>query len=395
MLKSIEFSSEERRKIQSERAEVEDKLLGNIIRFDNGRELLVAGDMYPGIWLEHNQDNYFLADYCPEKAWESQQFFMENQFADGLIPFAFTVRPLEGFPPPRSHLQCIWPFTRCAFEIAQKSHRPLSDFEAIYRAGGRYDDWLAKNRDKSGMGLVEMYCEWDTGHDGSPRVTTDGIPHACPDFDAANMPDIPCMPLVSADLSAMFFGNRMALAELAEYLGKQDEAALWKQKAAKIKQRMREYLYDPEEQFYFDRGPQGFRKYRSEHITRLFLNEVCDQTEFETIFDRWFRQDGHGFAAPFPIPSIAIDDPAFSHGQKNSWGGNSQALTMLRAYFWSKRYGIQDEYRHWLFLWLKAHLDFNNNFPQEIDPMDGYPIGTGRDYTPALILFLLAEKELH
>ena len=53
-----------------------------------GVPLLKAGDIYNGIWLEHNQDCYFVARYMPEIAWASQDVFIRYQREDGLLPFA-------------------------------------------------------------------------------------------------------------------------------------------------------------------------------------------------------------------------------------------------------------------------------------------------------------------
>ena len=54
---------------------------------------------------------------------------------------------------------------------------------------------------------MEMYCEWGTGHDNDRRVTDGGIPETCPGNDAANMPDLEVMPILSVDLSCMRYGN--------------------------------------------------------------------------------------------------------------------------------------------------------------------------------------------
>ena len=43
---------------------------------------------------------------------------------------------------------------------------------------------------------------------------------------------------------------------------------------------------------------------------------------------------------------------------------------------------------------LRSALDNGITFPQELNPFTGVPIGNGRDYTPAIILFLEGLKEL-
>jgi len=206
------------------------------------------------------------------------------------------------------------------------------------------------------------------------------------------MPNLPIMPVLSVDLSAMLYGNRMALAELAATLGKDHEAALWHEQAAEIKASIDAWLYCAEDDFYYDRDSRGLRKYRTEHITRLFLNRVLDQDAFDRIYPRYFHDPEH-FMPAYPIPAVAIADPHFvKECPKNSWGANTQALTTLRAIFWLQDYGRTDDLQRLLLRWMRAFIAYDSKFPQEINPFTGAPIGTGVNYTPSLIIFLEAAK---
>ncbi len=83
-----------------------------------------------------------------------------------------------------------------------------------------------------------MYCEYDTGHDKSPRVRDGGIPHTCPDREASRMPEIACMPIIAPDLSAMLYSYRVALSEMAKALGLKSESAAWLEKSDKTKRQL-------------------------------------------------------------------------------------------------------------------------------------------------------------
>lgn len=393
------FSSEEKARIRDWSGAVRVALLANRRQFEQHPvPLLLAGDVYRGIWLEHNQDNIFLADYDPESAWASQQAFMRYQREDGLLPFVLPLDTKTGYfkcEAGYGQVQCIFPFTRCAMTIAQKTGQSEETLAAIYQAGSRYDRWFGKYRNRRGTGLAEMFCEWDTGHDNDPRVTDDGIPHGCPDKDAVNMPDLPIMPILSVDLSAMLYGNRMALAKLATMLGKDQEAALWREQAADIKTKIDTWLYCAEDDFYYDRDSRGLRKYRTEHITRLFLNRVLDQDVFDRIYTRYFH-DPKEFMPAYPIPAVSVSDPHFvKECPKNCWGANTQGLTTLRAIFWMKDYGREDDLQRLLLRWMRAFITYDSNFPQELNPFTGAPIGTGVNYSPTLIIFLEAAKLLN
>ena len=353
--------------------------------------VFIAGSVYNGTWLEHNQDCFFAAEFYPEEAWETQKIFMEHQMQCGLIPYSFRYHP---FKVCFTQLQTVWPFARCAMEIAKILDRPEEDFARIYDAGYRYDLWLAQNRDRSGSGLVEMFCAYDTGHDNSRRVTDGDIPNACPGTFAGNMPETDCMPVIAADLSAMRYGGLTALAELAEKLDKPRQAEEHRREAEKLKEKIFALLYDAEDEFFYDRAPQGLRKYRTEHITRMFLNRVVDQPLFDRICQRYIESEAH-FNAPFPLPSVSLSDPSFDRRFKtNCWGGNTQALTQLRALLWMDHYGRGDLLEEMMRRTLRAYLDHENPFTQEIHPLTGEPLGECGGYVPAMLFFHRAVKRL-
>ncbi|MBI4975937.1 MAG: hypothetical protein HZC28_00550 [Spirochaetes bacterium] len=392
------FTDQEKSLIRAKAAGAKQALLANVKQFGQSPvPLLIAGEVYAGIWLEHNQDNVFLAEYHPEAAWASQQVFMDHQREDGLLPFMFPLQMKGSYfntPVPYWHVQCIYPFARCALEIAVKLGKDEKTFDSIYRCASKYDDWFVKFRNRSGSGLVEMYCEWDTGHDNSPRVMDGGIPHGCPDKEAKNMPDLPIMPVLSVDLSAMLYGNRMALADLAARLGKGADEMRWNEKASELKSRMKEKLYDAADDFYYDRDTNGLRKYRSEHITRLFMNRVLDQSEFDSIYNRYFTVDSEFWTA-FPFPAMSVSDPHFvKECPKNCWGANTQALTVLRTLFWMEHYGKKKELHEVMYRWLKAFISHDNKFTQEINPFTGAPVSNGTNYSPSLIMFIESAKTL-
>ena len=401
MLPPEPFSADAVSRINARVPQVRQALLDNLSIFPQYPEvpLLKAGDQYEGIRLEHNQDNYFLAEYAPESAWGSQEAFMRFQRADGLLPFALPRLYQQkgdyfyGYPCCYWHVQTIWPFARCAMEIARRTGRPEADFDRIYRCAAAYDNWFVRHRCEAESGLPAMFCEYDTGHDNAPRVTDGGIPHSCPDLDANNRPDLPIMPILSVDLSAALYGGRTALAELAEQLGKSAEAAEWRAKAGATRLAIRHFLYDEADEFYYDRSPAGLRKYRTEHVTRLFLNQVLTQEEFDRVYERYFCTPGREFLPPYPLPSSSIDDPSFRHGVRNCWGGNTQALTSLRALFWMKYYHREADREALLLRWMKAFEEHpESTFQQELDPFTGAPIGDGVNYTPTVLLFLEAAR---
>jgi len=88
MIPTTSFTEQEKSLLLSRTDTIRAALTGNIRKLEQyPHPVLLVGDCYPGIWLEHNQDNVFLAEYAPEAAWAAQTIFMDFQREDGLLPF--------------------------------------------------------------------------------------------------------------------------------------------------------------------------------------------------------------------------------------------------------------------------------------------------------------------
>lgn len=352
--------------------------------------VIVCGKEYPGKWLEHNLDDVGYYDFDPQVAMDGHRLFVEMQTAEGMLP-TFVARP--GWAACKTALgtcqvQSLVPLATSALILFRRSG-DRRFLEEVCLACERYDAWLMKYRNTLGTGLLEMFCEFDTGHDKSPRVRDGGLPHSCPDFDARKCPDNPILPIVSCDLSAMLYGARTSLAEMASLLGRPEEAAQWREKADRTRARLIEYCFDEEDCFFYDVDRRGEkRKYHSEHITRIFMNKVCDQTRFDAIYERWFA-DTKAFATPYPIASMALSDPSFDHSfPPNSWACWSQALTAQRTSLWMEEYGRSTDYERLMLAWIDAISRSPRRFTQEIHPVTGEMSECAEYYTPTMLIYM-------
>jgi hypothetical protein len=343
--------------------------------------VLVEGSVYPGVWLEcAPQEGEVYSALRPDIARNNHLIFFALQKEDGQLPCSVKMNSV-GF----GQIQMVVPIAATAWELVQKwGDNEL--LEKAYTACGRWDEWLRRYRNTRGTGLCEGFCTYDTGHDNSPRWK--GIPNRCPDADARKCPPVPGMPRLCPDLSATVYGGRVALAAMAKALGKQDEADRWAEDAETIRKLIIEKLYSPEDAAFYDLDTENhFIRIRGDVISRVLGEHVVDAKLFETIYQRQIHNP-KAFWAPYPLPSIALDDPAFVRPiPRNSWGGATQALTALRAPRWMEYYGKPADLAWMMQRWIKA-ISRHTEFRQQIDPLTGdFTQMDPSDYSPAALVF--------
>lgn len=326
--------------------------------------VLIEGANYAGIWQEcgpHESLVYSL--FRPDVARNSHMTFFVLQRDDGQLP-ANNKRTEAGF----GQIQMAVPIAATAWDLAQRT----GDDELLHKAYescAHWDSWLMRYRNTRGTGLVEGFCTYDTGHDNSPRWA--GMPNQCPGKDAKICPQAPGLPRLCPDLSATVYGGRVALAAMARALGKGADADRWTESAERIRQLILAKLYLPEEAAFYDLDAQGhFVRIRSDVLSRVCGEHVVDQRAFDELWERQIHNP-KAFWAPYPLPSIALDDPAFVRPiPANSWGGASQALTALRAPRWFEHYGKAAELAFLMRRWCEA-IQRDGAFRQQMDPVTG------------------------
>ncbi len=372
-------------------------------RYD--RPVLIEGAVYPGIWQEcgpheglvYGTLSHYVTEPDPTKsplaiARNNHMAFFALQYPEGHESAGQIPASIKTTEAGYGQIQMVVPIAATAWELAQ-----LTDDDELlvtaYNACSRWDAWLRAYRDSRKTGLVEGFCTYDTGHDNSPRWA--GIPNRCPNADARQCPTIDTLPRLCPDLSATVFGARMALAHMATALGKGDEAARWHDDAEKIRQLIIDRLYDPKDAAFYDLDAKNnFVRVRSDVNSRVLGEHVLKRYDdhHKSIFEAlWTRQihNPKAFWAPYPLTSIAMDDPTFVRPiPRNSWGGASQALTALRVPRWMEYYGKRAEMNHLMQQWCEAimrHIEFR----QQMDPLTGdFTQADPSGYSPAALVFL-------
>lgn len=342
--------------------------------------VLIEGGSYRGIWLECGPlEGLVYEKHAPGISKACHEVFFHHQREDGYLPCW-----VSGDKAGSHSIQMVVPIAATALETAD-----LTGDEAFlaraYEACSRWDQWLSANRNTRGTGLCEAFCQFDTGHDGSPRFM--GLPCESPGDDASVCPQAGRLPYLAPDLSATVYGGRIALAAMANRLGKPGDANAWREKAEEIRQLIIKHCYDPEDESFYDLDvDSNFIRIRGDALTRVFGEHVVDQPMFERIYAHHIKNPD-AFWTPYPLPSIAADDPSFVQElPRNSWGGASQALTALRAPRWFEYYGKSTDLTHLMRRWVEAILRAPA-FMQQMNPWTG-DFSTSEGYSPAMCVFI-------
>lgn len=328
------------------------------------RPVLIEGSVYRGIWMECGPHEALVyRKFRPDVARDSHLTFFELQRADGQLPANNKVTETSF-----GQIQMVVPIAATAWELARASGDGEL-LERAYAACGAWDAWLRRHRDTRGTGLIEGFCTYDTGHDNSPRWA--GLPNQCPNKDAKRHHDIATLPRLCPDLSATMVGARRAMAAMARALGKGSEGDRWEAEAEALRGRILSRLYSDEDAAFYDEDALGKPvKVRSDILSRVCGEHIPDQALFDSLWERQIHKSG-AFWPAFPLPSIALDDPAFVRPiPANSWGGASQALTALRAGRWMDHYGRSAEFSTMMEAWCGA-IQRDPSFRQQIDPVTG------------------------
>jgi hypothetical protein len=194
------------------------------------------------------------------------------------------------------------------------------------------------------------------------------------------------LPRLCPDLSATVYGARRALSAMARALGKANDADRWDESAEKLRALIVAKLYSAEDAAFYDVDAHGkFVRIRSDVISRVCGERVVSQDIFDQLWERQLHNP-KAFWTRYPLPSIAMDDPAFvSPIPANSWGGASQALTALRAPRWLEYYGKAAELGELMDRWCEA-IAKDMSFRQQMDPVSGvFTPGGAPGYSPAAL----------
>ena len=210
----------------------------------SGIPVLREGAKYDGVWLETQPmggEMYACRDSVT--ALGNHLIFIKYQRRDGKMPGMISRSyPWRGVTPHHDWMQGDF-FSRSALRMYYLISRDKNYLKLLYDSLCDFDDYLWTYRDTDGDGCLETFCTWDTGDDNNTRLLSRGVAHAehgCIRNELAPV-GYGDMPFESAEYMAYSYSQRSVLAEISDILGN-GEGDKWRQKAAEVKARFKEYL---------------------------------------------------------------------------------------------------------------------------------------------------------
>ena len=361
---SVSFRTEDEA-LQRVYDSAEAKCRGNLQSF-GGRTVLVEGGGYEKIWLETQPmggEMYALRNL--EAAKNNCALFMEHQRADGRLP---------------GSIQCVNGRVEPQFNKYQGFCFPFPALNLYYLLG-RDPDWLLRLREclvrfdaclwntrrLDDSGLLYSFCVYDTGEDLALRYGD------APCWWESDQPPqgYQTVPMASMDVTSWSYASRNTLAVISRMQGKQDEAEAWERKAKAVAAALKQRLWDDRRGTLYDRDKDG------NPIDILCHNPLrCMYWDSlsQPMADRFVREhllNPAEFWTPFPLPSVAVCDPAFRNAPENNWSGQPEGLTYQRAILALENYGY-DRLVTRLGGKLTAAVAENGcRFTQQFDPFTG------------------------
>jgi glycogen debranching enzyme len=236
----------------------------------------------------------------------------------------------------------------------------------MYARVKRHHEWLAKNRDLDGDGLLTIISPFESGMDWKPsydlalgyprRVTAQrlytsrlyrkgvgvDLANFVRRYDLARIRRHARFLVKDAGFNAVYAWDLECMERLAPIAG--DDPALFAERRRRVLRSMLELMYDEKDAAFYDLREPSSEKLRVRTPTIFFplaLPEL-DTSIAERVLESHFDRE-HEFAAPLPIPSLELRDPAFFPGETPFlWRGPTWAFINWFLYHALRKRGLRD-----------------------------------------------------
>lgn len=281
----------------------------------------------------------------------------------------FQTKPGLGINLVRSHMSALIQPPLVA-QALQRIWRATGDREFLQEMLPKLKklfNWLAVNRDFDGDGLITIITPFESGMDwkpsydpvvGFPRQKADkrlfwkviGIDfrNFMRNYNQEKIKKRDRFRVKDVGFNTIYVQNLRAMAQLCEEVGENEEARKYRDRATRVKDSMIKLMYDEEDAAFYDVYGKENKKLRILTATVFYPVVIDDMPEeySRKVMDRHFFNEKE-FHTKYPIPSLAINDPAFYPGHSMFiWRGPTWIVNNWFMHKFLMHQGYGDEARH-------------------------------------------------
>ncbi len=253
-----------------------------------------------------------------DMAWEAIEAVLSFQRADGFIAHTLSPDHTSDITQPPILAWAVW-------ELYQLGH-DIDRLRRAYPALCRYLEWDLTHRDSGEAGLLA----WHIGDNPLSRSGESGMDNS-PRFDQEG-------PWAAVDFNAYAAAEMEYLSAMARVLGREEEAARWAERRARLVRALNERLWDEEAGFYFDRRVGGDLS-PVKAVSGFLPMWAGVATAEQAARLVTHLQNPDEFWSAFPVPSVALNDPTHS---EDMWRGSTWINTNYFIIQGLRRYGYME-----------------------------------------------------
>ncbi len=251
----------------------------------------------------HMLENRWMSD--PDLARGSLRTFIANQREDGGFRGYIDLNHYRQ----EMFYHANWGRAVMALDAVHPSDTFLSE---AYDGLKKYASYFDKERDDEVSGMYDIDNHYETGQEYMHRYTA-----VDPNADRDNWGEV--FQLKGVDVTVYLYELKRALAAMADRLGRHDEAELWSLEADRTRDAVRERMWDPAEEMFFDIDPASGRRTGVKAATCFYPYFTDIVTADHLAGLKRHLLSPKEFWTPWPVPSTSVDDPTFS--AEPNWKG--------------------------------------------------------------------------
>ncbi|MBI3586934.1 MAG: hypothetical protein HY088_07385 [Ignavibacteriales bacterium] len=244
----------------------------------------------------HMLENRWMQE--PELAQGSLLTFLDNQREDG---------GFRGYIDANHYRQEMFYHANWGNAVVQLHaiHPSFEYFENVYDGLKKYASYFDRERDEEVSGLYDIDNHFETGQEFMSRYMAVNAK-----ADQKHWGEV--FRLKGVDVTIYIYELKRALAMIAEKLGKQEDSDLWKLEADKIKNAVRDKMWDAQEEMFFDVDPATGKRTKIKAATCFYpyFTDIVDDSHIAGLKKHLLNPKE--FWTSYPVPSSSTDDEFFS-----------------------------------------------------------------------------------